>query len=48
MDAILVFDEAESLFGSRADTMSSSSDRWALSQGLRDLRLLANADRVTD
>lgn len=27
MDAILVFDEAESLFGSRADSMSSSTDR---------------------
>lgn len=29
MDAILVFDEAESLFGSRSDSMSSSTDRQA-------------------
>lgn len=27
MDAILVFDEAEALFGARADSMSSSTDR---------------------
>ncbi len=27
MDAVLVFDEAESLFGSRSDNMSSSTDR---------------------
>ena len=29
MDAVLVFDEAESLFGSRSDNMSSSTDRYA-------------------
>lgn len=29
MDAVLVFDEAESLFGSRGQSMESSTDRYA-------------------
>jgi hypothetical protein len=45
MDAILVFDEAESLFGSRADSMSSSTDRQVTAHSSEEMLLLAGVAR---